>query len=543
MKPTANRHWDRDTTWIALLACCASILAFVWYARAGELLLYGDAVAHINISRRVFDSRTPGLLQLGTVWLPLPHLLTMPFIVNRAMWRSGIGGSIPSMVAYVFAVVGIFRLTRDVGRVVSLRESVTRLIAWAAAAVFGLNPNLLYMQATAMTEALYLALFVWAVLYFLEFVSEAGEGLQNLSPLARRLLMKCGLCVAAACLTRYDGWFLAGILCAAMAVLVWHAPSRRAAFPVVARFGLLAATVPVFWLAYNAAVYRNPLEFANGPYSAKAIERKTAEPGAPPHPGTNNLAVAAAYFGKSGLINVAEGWLEAVWLLLALTTSIVLIRTWLGAFALLLWVPIPFYALSIAYGGVPIFMPTWWPYSAYNVRYGLQLLPAFSVLVPLSLAWIASRFGAPFRLAAPAAALFFLASYAAVWRATPVCYREAWINSRTRLALETQLANQLRLLPPDASFLMYLGSHVGALEEAGIPLARSVNEGNHRVWMQPSDPQGLWERSLANPAAHVDYVVAFEGDPVADAMRSRTLPALVHIEVQGQASATIYRAR
>ena len=69
-------------------------------SRHGEVLLYGDAVAHINIARRVFDSKTPGLLQLGTVWLPLPHLLMFPFIISNEMWQSGSGGSIPSMAAY-----------------------------------------------------------------------------------------------------------------------------------------------------------------------------------------------------------------------------------------------------------------------------------------------------------------------------------------------------------------------------------------------------------------------------------------------------------
>ena len=70
-------------------------------------------MAHINIARRVFDSRTPGLLQLGTVWLPLPHLLMMPLVASKWMWQSGVGGSLPSMAAYVFGVVGIFRLVRN----------------------------------------------------------------------------------------------------------------------------------------------------------------------------------------------------------------------------------------------------------------------------------------------------------------------------------------------------------------------------------------------------------------------------------------------
>ncbi|HEU5451825.1 MAG TPA: hypothetical protein VFU76_07570 [Terriglobales bacterium] len=71
----------RDYILLASLATAASLIAFLHYQRTGALLLYGDAVAHINIARRVFDSRTPGPLQLGTVWLPLPHLLILPFII------------------------------------------------------------------------------------------------------------------------------------------------------------------------------------------------------------------------------------------------------------------------------------------------------------------------------------------------------------------------------------------------------------------------------------------------------------------------------
>ena len=93
-----------------------SLLSFLYYFQRGEILLYGDAVAHINIARRVFDSQTPGLLQLGTVWLPLPHLLMIPFLLSDWMWQSGVGGSIPSMIAYVLGAVGIFRLTRRVLR-------------------------------------------------------------------------------------------------------------------------------------------------------------------------------------------------------------------------------------------------------------------------------------------------------------------------------------------------------------------------------------------------------------------------------------------
>jgi len=71
---------------------------------------------------------------------------------------------------------------------------------------------------------------------------------------------------------------------------------------------------------------------------------------------------------------------------------------------LLLWLPLPFYVVSIAYGGVPIFVPEWWPHSYYNVRYGLELLPAVSafagIALFMALAWARA---ARWRIVLPAA--------------------------------------------------------------------------------------------------------------------------------------------
>src|SRR5437660_4248602 len=196
-KASPSVHWDSEVRLLAWLATCVSVLSFLFYFQRGDVLLYGDAVAHINIARRVFDSKTPGLLQLGTVWLPLPHLLMIPFLISDEMWRRGVGGSIPSMVAYVLGTVGIFRLVRGTLSRDVAPDRAGRVAAWTAALVYAATPNLIYMQTTAMGEALYLALFVWAVTYFSEFVRGDAKG-----------LTKCGLCLAAACLTRYDGWFL-----------------------------------------------------------------------------------------------------------------------------------------------------------------------------------------------------------------------------------------------------------------------------------------------------------------------------------------------
>lgn len=543
MKTDGIRRWDGETVLVAALAAAVSVAAFLFYLRHGGILLYGDAVAHINIARRVFDSRTPGLLQLGTVWLPLPHLLMIPFLLSTWTWQSGVGGSIPSLVAYVFGAIGVFRLVRGALSFHSAPESAARLTAWTAAIIFLANPNLIYLQATAMTEPVYLALFIWATVYFSEFAKQTGMADDYVQASPSSSLAKCGLCLLGACLTRYDGWFLAAAMGAGVMAMTRKVP--RSGLGVrrgVRVFILLAAAGPALWLAYNAVIYRNPLEFANGPYSARVIEQK--RPNSPPHPGADNLRVAASYFLKSAQLNLAEGNWRKLWLFLLVAGTLMAMmfdhRLWP---LLMLWAPLPFYMLSVAYSGVPIYLPVWWPFSYYNVRYGIELLPAFAVFVALA-AYFAAGFARNTAIKAAIGvgiAALVAGSCVSVWRAKPVCYTEAWTNSRTRMALEGELAVRISQLPGDSTLLMYLGDHVGALQGAGIPLRRVISEGNHRTWRQPSDPEGLWEQALANPMQYADFVIAVDGDPVAAAVAGRGLPPVAEVCVPGQPRATIYR--
>jgi len=579
-----NSNWDSEVRLLAWLATCVSVISFLFYFQHGQVLLYGDAVAHMNIARRVFDSKTPGLLQLGTVWLPLPHLLMIPFIISMKLWRTGLGGSIPSMAAYVFGVIGIYRMTRTALSPATGPDAVAHASAWIAALVYASNPNLIYMQSTAMGESLYLALFIWAIVYLNESIRSEPNA-----------LTKCALCLAAACLTRYDGWFLtvavvgivlldavsgersllkresiserqpserqnAGKLTstskidrgrAALKGRVTSPKKKGALAPVVFRFLLIAAAAPALWLAYNGIVYKNALEFENGPYSAKAIEKRTQSAGNPGHPGSGRLSTSTLYFLKAAQNNVAENiWLQRAWiglLLIALVAGLYVLRATPSSSAalLLLLIPLPFYALSIAYGGVPIFIPQWWPFSHYNTRYGLQMLPAFAAEIAL-LTSLVLRSNWQRRLKAVfvmALLLFVIASYSKIWRSSPITLQEAEVNMRTRNQLEKQVASWLEKLPNNATLLMYLGDHVGAVQQAGIPLSHTINEGNHRIWKQPDDPQGLWERALANPPQYADYVLAFEGDPVYQAVHDLRLRELVEIHVSGQARAVLYRAR
>ncbi len=535
---------------LMLATTVLSIAALVHYYRYSQILLSGDAVAHINIARRVFDSRTPGPLQLGTVWLPLQHILTIPFIVSDAGWSSGIGGAIPSMVAFIFGIAGMFRLVRSGLAWIGAQDGPARVSAWLAAGIFAANPNLVYLQTTALNEPLSLALLIWATAFFTDFAHFAMRGEEQQ---AARHLKWSGWLLFCLMLVRYDGWFYAAAFAVAaivVAVVAWRAHLPRTAVGGVRRaisaFVLINALAPALWFGYNAAVWGNPLEFATGPYSAKAIEQRSRRPGDPHHPGWHSPYVAAEHFLRNATLTMGEtnrashansSWMERAWPLLAVAATVAIVVLARGLLPwLLLWLPLPFYALAIAWGEVPIFIPQWWPFAYYNTRYGLQLLPAMAALVAVVLYFAITATTKTVLRAAMAVALgaFVAASYVSVWRNVPICLREIRANGGPRYSLDARLGSLLEKVPPSATMLMYIGDHGGALERAAIPLKRTINEGNYK----------LWDAALRAPASSAEVVIAGEGDPVSQAVAQHpeNLELVFVLHAEGQPLVRIYRS-
>src|SRR3990170_9130046 len=83
-------------------------LVFIYYYLNGLGLAYNDARSHLDIGRRVVEGLKPGLAQIGSVWLPLPHLLMIPTVWNDFMWHSGFFGALISMISFFFSVVFVF---------------------------------------------------------------------------------------------------------------------------------------------------------------------------------------------------------------------------------------------------------------------------------------------------------------------------------------------------------------------------------------------------------------------------------------------------
>ena len=117
---------------------------------------------------------------------------------------------------------------------------------------------------------------------------------------------------------------------------------------------------------------------------------------------------------------------------------------------LLLWLPIPFYAYSIAFGSVPIFLPVWWPHSWYNTRYGMEMLPAFALGLGFGAQFVIAVFREFKRNLVPIAATAIYAVVAvnawAVLRDHPLTYIEGTKNIESRRAFEVEIPPVLRSL-------------------------------------------------------------------------------------------------
>jgi hypothetical protein len=512
---------------IALAAVVVSFVSFAVCYTRGYILLYGDAVAHLGIARRVFDSRNPGLAQLGGVWLPLPHLLMLPFVRNMEWWQNGLAGAWPSMGCYILGVIGLYRLTR---------RMMTPRWALVATLFYGLNPNLMYLATTAMTEPLFLAELIWLTVLTMECVAAVRAGRDGR---VARLLVLVAVLIVAAVLTRYEGWIVGA---AAWCVVAWSLSQRRDVFarvvPSFAFFTLLTVAGPVSWLAYNQHFFHDALDFMRGPYSAAAIEKKTSPPGSRHYRGWHNPAWALLFYLRTAQVDAAV-WETGFAVMAAAIYGLALaVRRRLGLVAVLLWVPLPFYLYSIAYGSVPIFIPQLWPHSYYNARYGMELLPALAVFAALALGRLDERWKTSLplgaRLLQPVTILLVVLSAVGMMYRIPLVLKEAQVNAVTRVAFEAAVARELKSLPAGVPILMYNSEHIGALQQAGIPLRQTLNEGDY----------DSWKAALDAPARNAAYVVAMAGDPVSQAVAGHPqgLTELTVLCTSGQPCARIYRS-
>jgi hypothetical protein len=278
----------------AIIAC--SILAYFLLQKDHySLIYYGDSVSHLVISRGVFDSLQPSAGLLGSVWLPVTHILLMPFVAIDFLFHTGLAGTIVSTISTAAALLILFR-------VVNLQFNSSTIIALTACVVYLSNPSVLYMGIVPMTEAPFLMFLMLSAYYMqklfysktdynnqeLHYLSKTGLGTKQLM-----LVIKCSLAISATTLTRYEGWVLPFIL---IIILIILKPKRRRTKDIVDRYAnnddnntnrnnkiftgillmlsvALAFSGILFWFVWNLLYYKDPLYFATGPYSAQTLSK------------------------------------------------------------------------------------------------------------------------------------------------------------------------------------------------------------------------------------------------------------------------------
>jgi glucose/arabinose dehydrogenase len=227
-----------------------------------SLLYYDDAVSHLVIARRIIDSVTPGIAQFGSVWLPMTHLLLLPLTASNYLFQTGLAGTIVSGISTAIAAVFL-------SKIVKLHFSSK--YGFLAASLFLLNSSVVYMSLVPMMEAPFMMFFMMTAYYALNWylLNYNGKDIW----LQYRSLLKCGIAISAATLTRYEAWFFPiGLVLMILIVLLlgkkelWKRKIEAFVF-IALPYSLLGIIV---WTVYNGLIFRNPILFFAGPYSAQA---------------------------------------------------------------------------------------------------------------------------------------------------------------------------------------------------------------------------------------------------------------------------------
>lgn len=478
--PPTNDNPDSRRCWlcqpairIALVATILSIGAFLYFYANGMTNHYGDGIAHVNIARKVVDHPDDSLwqryVQLGSPWLPLQTVLMLPLVANDGLWRTGGAGSLVSMLGFVVAALALWQLARRL--YATERDGDHTALPLVAVAIFALNPSVLFMQATPMSELVFMAALAVAVWRLQEWANEQTT---------RRLLW-AAVAMTVATMARYEAWSVAAFAC--LLVLLLADGDVKSRVKNTGIYTAIVAILPLYWLWHNWAIYGEALWFLTGPHSARGIYLQNRA----------NLGWSKIFVGNA--------LLDFVLMTVTVAACVGLLTIALGSFGLLrlvatrrralvkhapiflLATPFLFHCLSLYRGEIQIFPLT--AFGLLNVRYGLPHLLFLALVIPALIPAL-RRFGRVVAITfvcLPVALQYgYLVGDGFVQLAV---YQEGYRNGvNARVARQwAAVAQYLRENPPPATVLMQTGSLGPVVSQGGLHFARLIHEGTAR-WHQ-----------------------------------------------------------
>jgi len=178
-------------------------------------------------------------------------------------------------------------------------------------------------------------------------------------------------------------------------------------------------------------------------------------------------------------------------------------------------VPLPFYIHALAYAALPLYVPTLFPFTYYNLRYGVEMAPALALFPTFLLPR-----GLPRRLRYTL--LAFLVVLLA-WQGYSLCARgaeelavvkEGILNTPCRSRRQQAIIRFFRAHYDGQRVLEAAGKWACVMPEVGIHYRNTISETNRRYWRLLRPDAGKW----------VEWIIRGDGDAVDELMRAYPQP-------------------
>ena len=482
---------DHTEWWVAVGATAISIAALIYFYRQGNIVGYGDAASHLQIARRVLDSPTAGFAQLGSVWLPLQHVLMLPFVWYSPLFYSGIAGSVVSMASYVVACVYLYKI------VYGLTNGI-RIGAIAGVLVFALNPNILYMQSIPMAELLFFATTA-ATLYYLQCWIQTER---------KRYLFLAAFACSSGALTRYESWLMPMLGFTFIVLLVaWRRYDRAKTEGSVLCYMFIAWAPVLGWIGWNWLIMGNPLYFQLGEYATSSLWVD------PNDPSVGDAYTAVKTYWYALVRNLGLPIIAAT---LAGVIAILVRRRRLDSLPALSLVALPMFFTWAVYSGTRPMNVTETSGYLYNLRFGLVVV----LIAAIAVGYLVSIL--PSALMLPSALVTAVLAVSVVFGGVVTVHETQTGVARAVTDGPSEVSAFLRENYAGGLILQESFDNETILFHAQIPLRNNIYEGSYR----------LWEPAISYPAANdIKWIV----------MRGGSKPDKVYQALYGSAQLSDYR--
>lgn len=477
--------------------------------------LYSDTKTHVIIARRVFDSITPGIAQLGGTWLPLQHVSMFPVAIVNDLWRTPFVSYVPNIIFLVLMTVFFYLLTWHATRNV-----------WISI-LFGLLPltngNLLYMQALPMFEMPFLFLLTAGIFFSVKWIEDTRKVYFLVMAIIFSLLS----------LTRYEGWFVTacGVLAFYLTLVIQDRKQWKQYEGKVIMFCTLALFGIFLWLLWQLMLFKDPLYFLHSPYSAENNTREAIVSGKAityRNIILSSLSVAIANVKNNtivlnifALLSILFGFVYAV--RQQKLKKFFLYILWIGVFI----TPLIFDIYATYSGKVPIYVPELTD-SDFNIRFGIYALPALFATIIIFV---------PFKkVLTVLGSIVVLSNIYFTMYLPPVTWTAAASEGNEKIKRSAQW---IRDTYKDGK-IMVTGTNIGVgmMFYSELPLNTFITDANG----------DYWEKALRNPSEYAEYLIATKS--IAERQREFVILRIVNTplivdyrEVYDDDNVTIYQRK